>query len=687
MPEYFPDRRRLGKPLGRSPGLSGQYSAAINPSVASNRGGRKYNFSGSMNPAEYSMMMRKKKGDSLAKAYGMNPEQFDAHMRDKISKATKFVSGGRRMGEGVTASGKNNIVGFKRGGVRGSRKGLDALVRTISTNIVNNTENTQSNVTNFAGKEREKTRKQLTPSVQRQTKNVTRVVKPQVSNLNKTVNNVRNQSFNNIRTFRDSRKEGKESGTGLFGGLFGNIKNGLDLIKLLTNKKVQADLSNSIKNLEFFFNDAYRVAYRLRKNLVKIFKALRRIKGGGGSGAAGGLIGGFGAGLGATGLGAMFGGGKKKPTKARRRRKGRGRAGLLLGLGAGALGMGMATNALAGESPQIKSGESGPAIPEGFVDRFQSIVEKFSSVINNLLNAKPKPAPGGGSGAAGTPSASGSKDDVKGSMSLGGGAETKEEKAWLKTIRSAEGTAGEDGYGTVFGGEVVPELAEGKMTVNEVIQLQKTGKMPERLGGRQVNFGEYDGRVSGASGAYQFMPATLEGLMRNTRTSGDTAFTPKMQDQFALELLRGRGIDPTKRATIDGMNKAQVEWAGLGTHHGQTTTTTAESLRMYNTYLNNSGVKTPVAPPPAIDPSGDQSSARTMQSRSIATTAASQRQSNAPAIVPISMGGAQTPQRAAPQQPPGDGKPQKSNPVPTLKSNDDDNFFAMASKLTYGIVE
>ena len=67
------------------------------------------------------------------------------------------------MGEGVTASGKNNIVGFKRGGVRGSRKGLDALVRAISTNIVNNTENIQNNVTNFA-KEREKTRKQLTPS-------------------------------------------------------------------------------------------------------------------------------------------------------------------------------------------------------------------------------------------------------------------------------------------------------------------------------------------------------------------------------------------------------------------------------------------------------------------------------------------------------------------------------------------
>ena len=636
MPSYFPNKRN--RPLG----------GGINPRAASNRGGRKYN----------------------------------------LEKATSFVSGGRKIGEGVAASAKSNIVGFKRSGVRGSRKGLDALIKTLSSNITSNVENIQNNVTNF-GKERGDNVRRISPSTtKRDVTNVTRVVRPQVSNLNKTVNNVRNQSFNTIKAFRTAGEgDGKED-AGLK-GIFGRLKDGFGLLKLLTNEKTQKTLSKSIQNLEQFFTDSYRVALRLRKNLLKIFKALRRIRGGGGgANRAGGLAAGFGAGLGATGLGALFAGGKQKPRRAQPRRRGRGRAGLLLGLGAGALGMGMATNALAGESPQIQSAETAPVIPEGFIDRFQGIIEKFGGIIDGLINAKPKPSPGGGSGASASSIAPGSTDSIAGSMSLGGGAETPEEQAWLKTIRDAEGTAGKDGYGTVFGGEVVPELAEGKMTVNEVIQLQKTGKMPERLGGRQVNFGEYDGRVSGASGAYQFMPKTLEGLLRNTGTSGDAAFTPKMQDQFALELLRGRGIDPTKRATIEGMNKAQVEWAGLGTHHGQTKRTTAESLRMYNTYLNKSGVHTPVAPPPAIDPSGDQSSARTLQSKSIARTAASQRQSNSPTIVPISMGGQQTPQRAAAPPPPlGDGKPQRTNPVPTLRSNDDDNFFAMASKLTYGIVD
>lgn len=684
MPNYFPDKRKLGKPLGKSPGLSG----GINPRAASNRGGRRYNFSGSMNPAEYSMMMRKKNGDALAKASGMSPEQFDTNMRNKIANATKFVSGGRKIGEGVTAAGKNNIVGFKRGGVRGSRKGLDSLVRTISTNIVNSTENAQSNVTNFVRNKSEKTKKQLVPSVQKQTKNVTKVVKPQVSNLNKTVNNVRNQEFNNIRTFRDSKKEGKESGMGLFGGLFGKIRNGLDLIKLLTNKKTQVELSKSIQNLDFFFNDAYRVAFRLRKNLIKIFKALRKIKGG----AGGGLRVPFRGGRQRTPDvgGGIFGG---RRGKVRRKPRRKNRAGLMLGLGAGAgaVGMGLATNALASGNPQIKAAESNTTIPEGFMDRFQSIVEKFSAIIDGMLNKKPKPAPGGGSSSGGNAStAPGSKDNNGGggSMSLGGGAETNEEKAWLKTIRAAEGTAGEDGYGKVFGGEVVPELAEGKMTVNELIQLQNTGKMPDRLGGREVNYGTYDGKVSGASGAYQFMPRTLEGLLRNTGTSGDTLFTPKLQDQFGLELLRGEGVDPTKKATIEDMNKAQRQWAGVGTFHGQTTRTTAESLRMYNTFLNNSGAKVSPTANPSVTPGTEQSSAKNLQSKSIARIPQSQKTKNASTIVPMNIGSQQTPPARTAQSQPPDAKPaHRSNSVPTLSSNDNDNFFAMASKLTYGIVD
>ena len=140
MPSYFPNKRN--RPLG----------GGINPRAASNRGGKKYN----------------------------------------LEKATSFVSGGRKIGEGVAASAKSNIVGFKRGGVRGSRKGLDALIKTLSSNITSNVENIQNNVTNFGKEGRDNVR--ITPSTtKRDVTNVTRVVRPQVSNLNRTVNNVRNQ--------------------------------------------------------------------------------------------------------------------------------------------------------------------------------------------------------------------------------------------------------------------------------------------------------------------------------------------------------------------------------------------------------------------------------------------------------------------------------------------------------------
>lgn len=671
MPSYFPDRRNLRRPLGQSPGLSsGNFS---NLRVANNRG--KGKFSRSMDAAEYSRMMIKKNGDPL-------------------SDAVNFVSGGRKMGDGVTATAKNNVVGFSRGGVRGSKGGLNALVKAISTNITSNVENVQNNVTNFAGKRDKNRQKFLQPSTQKQVTNLTRVVKPQVSNLNKTVNNVRNQSFNTIKAFRNSKKD--DSGIGLLGGMFGRLKDGFNLIKLLTNKKTQKDLSKSIKNLEFFFDDAYRVAFRLRKNLIKIFKALKRIQGGSSGGGMLGAAGAGAAGAGLAGLGAgLFGRGKGKTTpNLKRPRRGRGKFGLALGLGAGALGMGIATNALASQNPQIEAAKSSDSssLTPAFIDGFKSVVDKFNSIVDGMLNKKPKPAPGGGSSSGGSAStAPGSKDNNGGggSISLGGGAETDEEKAWLKTIRKAEGTAGEDGYGKVFGGEVVPELAEGKMTVNEVIQLQKTGKMPDRLGGREVNYGTYDGKVSGATGAYQFMPATLEGLLRNTGTSGDTAFTPKLQDQFGLELLKGRDIDPTKKATIEGMNKASVEWAGLGTHHGQTSRTTAESLRMYNTFLNNSGAKVSPTAKPSVTPGTNQSSTKNLQSKSIARTAPSQRTSQMPSVVsiPIGGGGSPSPQRAAPQQPVDTSPAQKTNPIPLLSSSDDDNFFAISSRLAYGIVE
>ena len=147
-------------------------------------------------------------------------------------------------------------------------------------------------------------------------------------------------------------------------------------------------------------------------------------------------------------------------------------------------------------------------------------------------------------------------------------ADTPEERALLKTIRGAEGTGGKGGYGKIFGGEVIPELEQGKLTIEEAARMSETGKLPDRLGGRAVPYGKYKGRVSGATGAYQFMPGTMREAARRAGIPLDTPLTPAVQDQLGLSNIRATGVDPTKPATSQTLNQLQGQWTGLGSSQG-----------------------------------------------------------------------------------------------------------------------
>ena len=112
-----------------------------------------------------------------------------------------------------------------------------------------------------------------------------------------------------------------------------------------------------------------------------------------------------------------------------------------------------------------------------------------------------------------------------------------EERRMLDAISGAEGTKG---YGTVYGGRNIPELAMGEMTINQVLNMQETGMYK----GQSVYAkDEYD---STATGRYQFMPVVLReeaeraGLNLNT-----TKFTPELQDELILRRIRRmRGVTP-----------------------------------------------------------------------------------------------------------------------------------------------
>ena len=118
------------------------------------------------------------------------------------------------------------------------------------------------------------------------------------------------------------------------------------------------------------------------------------------------------------------------------------------------------------------------------------------------------------------------------------------QRALLDMIAQAEGTS--RSYGVVFGGGINRDLEQGNLTVQEVIDL-----------GNSATTG------SGATGRYQFMPSTLQGLIRNGVLKPDQKFTPELQDKAALALIRGTGVDPTKPLTRDSIYRLGSQWASL----------------------------------------------------------------------------------------------------------------------------
>ena len=132
-----------------------------------------------------------------------------------------------------------------------------------------------------------------------------------------------------------------------------------------------------------------------------------------------------------------------------------------------------------------------------------------------------------------------------------------EKRALLRTIKWAEGAD----YGTLFGGSVVPEVAQGMLTVQEMINMADTGRLPDRLGGRAVKFGS----GSKAAAAYQFMPSTLEDLIRTGDLRPDQLFTPQLQDEAAIALsLRFLSEDELNgELTAAQWDKLTSTWASI----------------------------------------------------------------------------------------------------------------------------
>tara|TARA_Y100000015_G_scaffold33472_1_gene33531 strand:- start:13 stop:1038 length:1026 start_codon:yes stop_codon:yes gene_type:complete len=188
-----------------------------------------------------------------------------------------------------------------------------------------------------------------------------------------------------------------------------------------------------------------------------------------------------------------------------------------------------------------------------------------------------------------------------------------EERRMLDAISGAEGTKG---YGTLYGGRNIPELARGEMTINQVLNMQETGMYK----GQSVYAkDEYD---STATGRYQFMPVVLReeaeraGLNLNT-----TKFTPELQDELILRRIRRmRGVTPGMLKS-EGMSDQVIdrlapEFASFPNlfgpdHKGRDIQGTSfygqggkSADFIKDLYNKSSGMKMSPTPPPVLPPPG-----------------------------------------------------------------------------------
>lgn len=135
-------------------------------------------------------------------------------------------------------------------------------------------------------------------------------------------------------------------------------------------------------------------------------------------------------------------------------------------------------------------------------------------------------------------------------------------QAFLMMIRKCEGTSGNDGYRTVFGGGLISNLADHPYNTGEWKGKTLSDTMCK-------NAGLGPGCKSTAAGAYQFIKPTWNGLKLKLALPD---FSAASQDQAAIELIRSKNAltDIEFGRVKEAINKVRTIWASLpGAGYGQ----------------------------------------------------------------------------------------------------------------------
>lgn len=585
--------------------------------------------------------------------------------RASSSSAQNFITGGSPLGSGVVSSAANKIVGFSRGGAAGvaaKPPDLQSIISTLSSNILNNVENRVTSINN----------------------NVTQVVQGKLQEL---------ESEHKSRLAQiESAKP-----NAILNNFLTLYKEAIGYIQFLGNRNNVKTLGDNLKGLQNVFAEAFNVARVIRETIKRTVGQLSSLP----KASTGG--GGLSLDIGIPGPGLRMGSMGKL---ARAVKKGR----MPLMLGGAALAGGLGSKVVSGMmdigGDNVQGvGMAEGAIPGALLDRFSGILDRFDSAIKALTqNGKQTGASstgasvsmeasddggggggGGGDGGGGNTN-SGSPADVSGNY-------TAAEKALIATVTQSEGTAGDKGYNTVYGGAVVPQLTE--MTLGELYEASRQGgtdRLPARLGGGVIPYAK-DGYNSTASGAPQLMPGTLKGLIDSGKFSADQKFSKEVQNAIIIELARRRmGGGPITAENVRKFQKElSMEWASMGTYHGQTTKTSGEAVNLFEKnlrYFEGQGSTTVAAKAntPTVTPAPGQA----VNNKNVAQTVA--QPPPAPqttvTVAPVNVASPQTQSGGGQQKTiPPTQKMTGGGSVPFLRSSNDDNFLTIYSKMVYNVVD
>lgn len=619
----------------------------------------------------------------------LSPEKIVGGRRVSASSFQNFVSGGSPLGSSVISSASNNIVGFQRASVRPAGPDLNSIVSTISSNILSQVSSQIENVTKINNNN-------LETRIQEVRTEITREIQPlyakqdnSVTQLQTVVQNISQQADSAIgKIAEDYRKKISEvddsKPTGILGNFLKVFKGALDFIQFFTSKKNLDTLEDNLKTLQKTFSDSFEVAKLIRNTINKIVAQLSNLPTASPSGSPGLNI----------DL-KLPGGGPLKQAAPR------GAANIfrkvgMVGLGAGGIAAGAgAVNALA-DTGVIPAPTQGGLLG-GLVGGLANIVDSFTSAVNSLIKGSNDRSGGGGGGGSQGSQRSGQSGAAPGATpgatpgSPSGNvnakditADTPEEKAFIATVREAEGTAGVQGYNTFFGGSQYGGDLSTK-TVTEVKQLQEKFLAEGK--------GRWKGGKSAAVGAGQFLYP--EQIVREMGMDPNKVkFTPELQNQMILYLAKKkRGIDVSKELTANDWKVLQKEWAGLGEYHGQggnlgkTSKIYQENLREARGKVQTKGIGGPDLPDWALSPQKRE------ELKSL-TTAVSQPPPSQAApkvnVMPLDLR-TQMPSRESSGASPSDGvsaPPGSPGPTaPFLPSGNPDNFLTLYSRIIYNIVD